>query len=133
MVSSKKTGPAVAIVLLDRRFQDLKRKVHAAAKKIISLTKSRGGCAEIYLVNGRFMNKNVLAFRAPKNFPRPDIKGRFLGEIYLNPDYIKNHKEDIFLMLTHGFLHLLGYGHKEKADRIKMEKKEQQLFKLLSN
>ena len=95
---------------------------------------------EIYLVANSFMKKNVLAFPAPKNFPRPDVRGVALGEIYLNPDYIKleirNSKLEIFsqrltYMLIHGFLHLLGYDHKRKNDRIIMEKREQQLLKKL--
>src|SRR3989344_664219 len=127
--------PVVTIVVLDRRFQGLKKTVQAAAQKIISLTKSRGGCVEIYLVSNRFMNKNVLAFPAPKNFPRPDIRARFLGEIYLNPDYIKKEKlgiasQKLVYMLIHGFLHLLGYDHKKKTDRIKMEREEAKLLKI---
>lgn len=83
---------------------------------------------EVYLVDNDFMEKNVLAFPAPKRFPRPDIKAKPLGEIYLNPDYIKKHRENLAYMLIHGLLHLLGYDHKKKSDIIKMEKKESELL-----
>lgn len=86
---------------------------------------------EVYLVGNSFMEKNVLAFPAAKDFPRPDVKGKALGEIYLNPDYIRNNDEDLTFMLVHGFLHLLGYDHKKKNDIINMEKKEQLLLKKL--
>ena len=76
-----------------------------------------------------FMNKNVLAFPAPKDFPRPDIKSKPLGEIYLNPQYIKENGENFIFMLIHGFLHLLGYDHQKRNDRIRMEKKERELLK----
>jgi len=106
------------------------------------------------------MRKNVLAFPAPKGFPRPDIKGKHLGEIYLNPDYIAKERLEIVpplagsrlpklssldggrnlkleipaklaYMLIHGFLHLLGYDHKKKSDTIIMQKKELLLMRRL--
>ena len=75
---------------------------------------------------------NILAFPAPKDFPRPDIKGQFLGELYLNPEYIKSHHEDIDRMVIHGFLHLLGYDHDSKSDRIIMKSREQELWSKIS-
>lgn len=86
---------------------------------------------EVYLVGKEFMHKNVLAFPAPKGFPRPDVKLRPLGEIYLNPKYIQEKGEDLTFMLIHGFLHLLGYDHKKENDRISMESKEKELLKFL--
>ena len=83
------------------------------------------------MVGKEFMNKNVLAFPTPKSFPRPDINRKPLGEIYLNPQYIKENGEDLIFMFIHGFLHLLGYDHKRRNDRIRMEKKETELLKSL--
>ncbi len=77
------------------------------------------------------MNRNVLAFPAPKRFPRPDTPGKFLGEIYLNPGYIEEHGENLHYMLVHGFLHLLGYDHIAKGARIVMERRERVLMKKL--
>ena len=102
------------------------------SKKLVQ-TLEQPSFFEVYLVNRSFMNKNVLALEAPRNFPQPDIYGRFLGEIYLNLDYITKHRENIFPMLIHGFVHLLGYDHVKKNDRIRMKKKEKWLLKLLGN
>lgn len=84
---------------------------------------------EVHLVNDAVMKKNVLSYEAPEHFPRPDVPGKALGEIYLNPKYISEHGEDVDLMLAHGFLHLLGYDHKTERDRMKMEKKEDDLLR----
>ncbi len=106
---------------------------------------------EIFLVGNkemRFLNKtlrkkdkptNILSFSEPKNFPHPELKNkktRYLGAIYLNISYIKKEAKDTlvdtnFLMvelLIHGMLHLFGFVHKRKNDRIKMEKKERLLI-----
>lgn len=84
---------------------------------------------EVYLIGNTFMHKNVLSFPAPKDFPRPDLKGyENLGEIYLNPYYIKENNEDLIFMLIHGFLHLLGYDHKIKKDQLLMEQKEKEII-----
>jgi ssRNA-specific RNase YbeY (16S rRNA maturation enzyme) len=74
---------------------------------------------------------NVISLPAVVNFPRPDLGVSSLGEIYLNPDYIKRRGEDLNYMIIHGFLHLLGYDHKRTNDRIKMEKEEKRLYDLL--
>lgn len=83
---------------------------------------------DVHLVGDSVMKKNVLSYEAPEHFVRPDVRGRALGEIYINPDYVEEHGEDFDLMLVHGFLHLLGYDHKRERDRMKMEKKEDALL-----
>ena len=109
-----------------------KQAIRRAALGLLKLSKIQNGHLEIYLVSNDFMNKNVLAFPAPKNFYRPDIKSeKSLGEIYLNPQYIKERGENLTNMLTHGFLHLLGYDHKKNRDKLKMEKKEKSLKLLI--
>lgn len=113
-------------------FNRLKPLIKKTALKLGRFLGLQNAHVEIYLVGNGFMEKNVLAFRAPEKFPRPDIKGKALGEIYLNPDYIEKHKENLLYMLIHGFLHLQGYDHKKKSDRIKMEKKEQELLRFIS-
>lgn len=83
---------------------------------------------ELFIADKKTMNKNVLSFPATDGFPRPDLAGPPLGEVYLNPEYIQEHDEDIFLMLAHGILHCLGFDHEEEHDRMKMEEKEQELL-----
>ena len=95
---------------------------------------------EIYLTNGRkmrFLNKkfrnkdkvaNILSFEEPRNFISPPSKAKKIGEIYLKfpiTDYPINQ------LLVHGLLHLLGFKHGSKNDRMKMEKAEQKLLRKL--
>lgn len=121
----------VVIESFDSRFNHLKPKI----KRIITLAakflKIKNAYVEMGLVSDKIMKKNVLSFPVPKNFFRPEIKSRILGEIYLNPAYIQKKGENILYMAVHGFLHLLGYDHKKKNDRIKMEKKETELLSKL--
>ncbi len=84
---------------------------------------------EVHIVADAFMKKNVLAYPAPPDFPRPDLAGyRDLGDLYINPLYIKRQGEDFTHMLIHGFLHLLGYDHMKKHDTLAMEKKEKEIL-----
>ncbi|MBI5306415.1 rRNA maturation RNase YbeY [Candidatus Wolfebacteria bacterium] len=120
--------------LVDKKFE---ANIRLEALEILKILNQKESCVEIYLVgdkiikelNGRFRAKNkptnILSFPEPDNFPHPEIKARFLGEIYLNIPYIKKEgKFEISVLLIHGILHLLGYTHKKKNDRMKMEKKE---------
>lgn len=114
-----------------RKFLKFKRPIESTLRKLGQASGFKGKFLEVYLVDSLFMSKNVLAFRAPRGFPRPDVKGKFIGEIYLNPDFIRERGEGIFYLFIHGCVHLLGYDHKGKSDRIKMEKKERQLLRKL--
>ena len=89
------------------------------------------GVIEVYLAGGKRMRKlnkkflkkdrdtNVISLVSPDNFP--DL---ILGEVYLNPLFIEKNGQDLDLMLAHGVLHILGYDHEKKNDRLKMEAKE---------
>ncbi|MBI2025107.1 MAG: rRNA maturation RNase YbeY [Candidatus Harrisonbacteria bacterium] len=121
----------VVVESFKKGFDRLKPTIKRDARKLANFLREKNAYLEIFLVDDSFMNKNVLAFPAPKEFPRPDIKGKWLGEIYLNPHYIKKHDEDPTYMLIHGFLHLLGYDHLKKNDRIRMQKEENRLLKFL--
>ncbi len=115
-----------------------KRRLEETARKILRFLKDDKAKVAVFWakdnemkhLNRTFLGKssstNVLSFNAP-DFPRVTHEN-FLGEIYLNPTYIKRHKEDINFMLIHGLLHLLGYNHKRKGDRIKMQKLEDKIF-----
>lgn len=123
------------VTLLDKEAEKSAGQVKKSASRLEKLFKNEGS-VEVYLINGRRMRRlnrmfrkkdkstNVLSFRKPKGFP-----GKELGEVYLDPAYIRNHKEDPDLMLVHGVLHILGYDHEKKSDRIKMEKREAELLK----
>ncbi|MEK7634333.1 MAG: rRNA maturation RNase YbeY [Patescibacteria group bacterium] len=132
-------------------FKQFEKKIKFAVFKILKIFKKDDVAIEIFLVGNRemlFLNKtlrkknkptNVLSFPEPKNFPHPEFKNKkidYLGAIYLDIPYIKKEAKislvDIdFLMvelLIHGILHLLGFIHKKKNDRIKMEKKEKYVY-----
>lgn len=126
------------VILLDKQVKKYLTKVKKMARRLTRFLNQKG-TAEVYLISGRRMrhlNKmfrkkdkstNVLSFAKPKNFP-----GKELGEVYLDPLYIKKRKENLNLMLVHGVLHILGYDHKRRNDRIKMEKREASLLSKIS-
>lgn len=137
-----------------RRFDKYKNLLRRLARGLAKALRQENSYCEVYLVGKEFMNKNVLAFPAPKNFPHPNTKLKPLGEIYLNPDFIAKDSPYPNMMVTklrtkdyglwtpsselraklsylfiHGLLHLLGYDHKKESDRIRMEKQERNLLK----
>ncbi len=117
----------------------LARILRSALKKL----KKTSAEVEVYLVSDneiRTLNRtyrhkdkvtNVLSFEALASFPHPNTKRKPLGEIYLAPDYIKRKREDLAFMALHGLLHLLGYDHLTKRDRIEMEKREEALCQVV--
>lgn len=118
---------AIKVWVIDRRAEKYKRIILRKARLVASFL-SLNGYIEVFLVGNRQMKKNILSYVAEKPFPRPDIKEKYLGEIHLNPFHIKSKGEDLLFMLCHGLLHIAGYDHKKKNDRIRMEKKEAELF-----
>ena len=136
----------VSVSSLDVRFRKIERGVDNDARFFLDALHEKNAHLDIFLVSKRKMrainlknrgknhSTNVLAFEHPRNFPVSDDLGVELGEIYLCPSHIKKHREDINHMLLHGILHLLGFNHENKSDRIKMEKIEENLTaKWLSN
>ena len=130
----------VSVISLDRKFKKFEREIEKTASKILKILNKTGVAVEIYLIDGqkmRFLNKRfrgkdktttILSFEEPRNFILPASKFRKIGEIYLRlpiADCLINQ------LLTHGLLHLLGYNHQKKSDRIKMELKERKLLKFL--
>jgi len=132
----------VIVTSLEKKFKKFEKKIKLAAQKILRILGKNNVLVEIYLINSqkmRFLNKKfrgkdktttVLSFEEPRNFILPPSKSKKIGEIYLNsqlPNY------PITQLLTHGLLHLLGYNHQKKNDRIKMEKAEQKLLRQTLN
>ena|SRR3989344_6906509 len=120
-----------SVTVTEKEFESYKKETTALTRRFFREMDQENAVVDIFLVGDKFMKKNVLAFPSPKSVPRPDIKGKMLGEIYLNPKYIKNNKESFEFILIHGLLHLLGYDHIRKADRIVMEQKENELLATL--
>jgi len=129
----------IEVIILDKKTLEFKPLIAKKSAKICRLIR-KNGVIEVYLVAGnkmRMLNKkfrgknkdtNVLSFVTPKDFI-----GGPMGEVYLNPVFIKKNKQDMDLMLAHGVLHILGYDHIKKSDKIKMEAEEDRFLSLISN
>ena len=120
----------IKVWAIDKKTEKYKKIILKKARLVASFL-ALNGYLEIFLVGNRQMKKNVLSYVGKEvrgKFLRPDLKEKSLGEIYLNPFYIKKNKESLLFMLFHGLLHIAGYDHKRKNDRIKMERKEKIIF-----
>ena len=129
----------VSVVSLDARLRGMERGIFDATHFFLRSISGKQFGLEVFLVGkekmrainldsrGKNSATNVLSFEHPKSFPSPGGGRPEIGEIYLCPSYIKEHREDINHMLLHGILHLLGFNHKNKSDRIRMEKIERDL------
>ena len=90
-------------------------------------------------LNKVFRKKNkstdILSFPLDKKIKIS--KNTYLGDIIINYNYLdkprsqdlKSFKEKVAKILIHGFLHLLGFDHKNNKDYSKMLKEENILFK----
>jgi len=130
----------VEVFSLDKQSKTLEKLIQKLAGRILKILNKSDVSTEIYLINSqkmRFLNKKfrgkdktttVLSFEEPRNFILPASRFRKIGEIYIKFP-IPN--SPIPQLLCHGLLHLLGYNHQKKNDRIKMERKEQICISLL--
>ena len=122
------------VVSSSQKFLADQKSIERSLAKLDQVLNLGDRSVEIFLIGDAFMTKNVLSFEAPKDFPHPESKKfKPLGEIYLNPKYIRENNEDLAHMLVHGLLHLMGYDHKSKSDRMKMEAEEQRLCLLIKS
>ncbi|MEK7547017.1 MAG: rRNA maturation RNase YbeY [Patescibacteria group bacterium] len=127
--------------------QILARKMERLAAKIINIAPPAGkkprktgkidvfllGDAEMKRIKKRFLPRekgpaNVLSFGEPAGWPRPERGAPKLGEIYLNLDLTGGGTGELAALLVHGVLHLLGYDHRKKSDRMKMENLEKKIL-----
>jgi len=127
-------GNKITVIVLGRFKKKTSEGVGKTAGKILKILKKKNLEVEIYLGDNRIMKRlnkefrgkdkaaDVLSFEEPRNFILPQSKFKRIGEIYLNT---VNYN---YGLLIHGLLHLLGYDHKRKSDRIKMEKLEQYVY-----
>ncbi|MEK7549204.1 MAG: rRNA maturation RNAse YbeY [Patescibacteria group bacterium] len=124
----------ITVVSLEKIQKKIVQEIQGEAVRILKILKKKNLEVEIYLANNRMMRRlnkefrgkdkttTVLSFEEPQNFILPSSKFRKIGEIYLNISDVSRQ------LLVHGLLHLLGYDHKRKNDRIKMEKLEQYVY-----
>ena len=82
---------------------------------------------KIHEINKEYRNvdrpTDVISFALEENEDY-EVKERLLGDIYISIDkvyeqakeYGHSVKRELFFLVTHGFLHLLGYDHMKKED-----------------
>ncbi len=137
-----KIGKTISVSSENGKYFREEKRIRAIGKKLSEL---RRAAFEVSIVSNRkmrslnreFLGKdrptNVLCFSAEASFANPalDKNTRYLGEIFLAPDYIRARGENLDRLMIHGFCHLLGYTHDKKRDRMEMEKLEGKLSKTL--
>jgi len=99
----------------------------------------------IQIINKRYLSKdrptNVISF-SPQEGEFGDINPDILGDIVISADTASSDAqrghltfdEEILFLIIHGLLHLLGYDHVQtsKANGLKMKRKENELFHLIT-
>ena len=83
---------------------------------------------EIHKLNKEYRNidreTDVISFALEDDKTMPEDDTRMLGDIYISIDKAKDQakeyghslKRELCFLMTHGFLHLLGYDHMTKED-----------------
>ena len=112
-------------------------------KKRLSLTMLLTGNSKMKYLNNKFRNENkttdVLSFPIRDYIESKKNKNTaiYLGDIALNYEIINQRSKDSNFdlqfdkMWIHGYLHLLGYDHKEIKDYKIMKKMEDRILKIL--
>ena len=135
------------ITIDEKKYERYKVLVQRITKTALVLEKRKHAKISIHLIKNKKMQEinkkhrkrdavtNVLSFVEPKYIPHPELKRReeFLGEVYLAPQFIEEKGEDLGFLLIHGILHLLGYTHGERHDKIEMERKEKEMINFLNH
>ena len=132
----------VSVSSFDKRFLGYEERLSEVSLCTLRFLGKKGLRLEIFLVGSsrmrglanKYLNKdkstNVIAVEAP-DFPNAEGERGSLGEIYLCPPYIKEHGENMEFMLVHGILHLLGFNHEDKSDRMLMESTEDKVLEFI--
>jgi probable rRNA maturation factor len=130
-----------------------RRKIGAAARRILKTLGYGEYELAVVLVDDREitrLNRQYFRRNRPTNvisFPMLEEtslspQGRVLGDVVISSETAereaaevgKKTEEEVFFLLIHGILHLVGYDHeKGRKDRVEMEAKEQELFALLKD
>ncbi|MDD5710869.1 MAG: rRNA maturation RNase YbeY [Candidatus Colwellbacteria bacterium] len=80
---------------------------------------------------GKDKATDVIAVEHPQGFP--SIPSGAIGEVYLNPPAVRRKEYSLEYALVHGILHLRGFNHRNKGDKMKMEKLEKRILLWLAN
>jgi probable rRNA maturation factor len=136
-----------------KRIKIDKRKIRVKVTQLLKLT----GCVNkeisitlvddeaIQRINKQYLSKdrptNVISFSLQEG-EFGGINPEMLGDVVISVDTAirdadkgnLSFDEEIFFLIIHGLLHLLGYNHvnTSKANTLKMKQKERELFRLLA-
>ncbi|MDP2820669.1 MAG: rRNA maturation RNase YbeY [bacterium] len=128
-------------------FEKIIKLVLGAEKKQGQISVVLVDSQEIKKINKKYRGKNEITDVI--SFSNKDVKNKFflpekekeLGEIFLCPKELKkiareagtDFNSELIKSFIHGILHLLGYGHKNKKESLKMERKEKKYFQTLTD
>ena len=127
-----------------KKFKKFERALQRTALCSLQKLRKRGISLEIFLVsdatmksiNRKYRGKpkptNVLSFEVPFSVPRPDLgRTRFIGELFLAPDWAEKKGDELGFLVVHGILHLLGYTHEGAKESIMMNNLERKIWNQL--
>ena len=122
-----------------------KANIRLFEKNIFSFCLNLSDDKQIKKLNSYFRKKNkttdILSFPFYKDKNLKVLKKKskkiYIGDIIiniykLNKKNRENFKEDFNKLFVHGLLHLFGYKHKKEKDFLRMNKFENQLFKIIN-
>lgn len=127
-------------IISDTKRRIPRRKTAALVSGIDKEEKRPGGTVNIIFTRNKRIASLNRAFRGISkptdvlsfNIDEGAEKGAVFGEIYISTDMAGRYaeedgisfSEEILRLCCHGYLHLLGYDHKKKADEAVMRRKE---------
>ena len=129
----------IDIGIQDKRVVGVSPLVKRVAEQALSQLKKHNVALDITLCSQEFMcdlnrklrkkdkTTNVLSFCESVSFVAPPDR-TYLGEIYVSPAFVSSHNQDLAHIVIHGILHLCGFHHLTKPDRMRMERKEDELL-----
>jgi rRNA maturation RNase YbeY len=95
-------------------------------------------CPDEYLrqINIEYLNHQT--YTDIVTFDTSEVKGTIEGDIFISIDRVSENAEkfkrpfdeELHRVIIHGVLHLIGYGDKTKADKVKMRGKEDSYLSL---
>ncbi len=147
MKVSKEKNLIINVFLKTKKYRISKRRICTLARKVLNCLDVIDAELSICLVcnnyirklNKRYKNRNtftdVLAFPFEIKKKFKSVK-RIAGEIIISLDQTKinskyfsnSFNQELLLYVIHGILHIYGYNDIRASDRLKMEKKQKEIF-----
>ncbi|PIR98186.1 MAG: rRNA maturation RNase YbeY [Candidatus Colwellbacteria bacterium CG10_big_fil_rev_8_21_14_0_10_42_22] len=133
----------VNLFVLDKRFEKYAKPLKQKALRVFKFLQKRSCAVDIYLVSAPKMQElnksyrdkdaitDVIAVELPVGFPQKDSS--YIGEVFLNPPAVESKGYSLEYALIHGILHLLGFRHEKKSDKMEMEKQEKLILEWLNS